>query len=264
MATGAVTFTFIRHGESTDNVQAVWAGWADATLTVHGMNQAQALATSLSTTNFDAILSSPLKRAHMTAQEVQKRQRGVPPLTTSPLLKERHFGIAEGKASSWKRDYSLSLADHINTGVYPSLAGRSEKFPDGESLDDVQVRAAQAWEDLLLKYVLNAAKNDQQVHVAVVSHGIFIKEAIRALAQYDSTLDLSTPNSSWLRNTGWARVVVQVKDDGVQEGATALQVQLTHFNDCAHLNTVKRQKGGIGRAAYDARQKDIRKFFGNS
>ncbi|KAF7314290.1 hypothetical protein MKEN_00901600 [Mycena kentingensis (nom. inval.)] len=252
----AATFTFIRHGESTDNVKDVWAGWADATLTVHGMNQARALAESLAPINFHAILCSPLKRAEMTAQEVLKTQSRAPSLIKSPLLKERSFGIAEGKKTARKRDWSLTLTEQCERGVYPSLVGRQEKFPDGESMDDVLARADKAWEQLLWPYVQEATEKDSQVHVAVVSHGLFIKETLRALAKYDSELDLSVPDGQWLRNTGWARVVIRAKD------SASWQVELTHFNSCVHLNTVKRQQGGIGRGAFDARQKDIRGFFG--
>ncbi|KAF7298969.1 hypothetical protein MIND_00845100 [Mycena indigotica] len=282
---GTATFTFIRHAESTDNVKSVWAGWSDAPLSNHGMcgpseltkpaiptrfrhesaifQQARALVTSLSMTTFNAILASPLKRAHMTALELEKCQTTSQPLLISPLLKERHFGVAEGKPSFWKRDLNRSLDDHVSDGIYPSLNGRNERFPEGESLDDVRNRAIQAWENMLLNYVHEACENHTHLHIAVVSHGLFIREALQALTRYDNALDLTTINGQWLRNTGWARVVLQVKGNvDQQEWAKHLQVELTHFNECAHLNTMKRQRG-IGSTAYDSRQKDIRNFFTN-
>lgn len=33
-----ITVTCVRHGESTDNLRQVWAGWKDAPLSQHGMN----------------------------------------------------------------------------------------------------------------------------------------------------------------------------------------------------------------------------------
>ncbi|KZP33702.1 phosphoglycerate mutase [Athelia psychrophila] len=33
-----IEVTFVRHGESTDNLRSVWAGWEDAPLSNHGMN----------------------------------------------------------------------------------------------------------------------------------------------------------------------------------------------------------------------------------
>ncbi|KAJ7212064.1 phosphoglycerate mutase-like protein [Mycena pura] len=262
MSRDLATFTFVRHGESTDNLRSVWAGWADSTLT----NHAQAVAAALSATQFTAILSSPLKRAYMTAQEVHKQQVGSPPLSTSPMLRERHFGVAEGKPSTSKTDPNISLAEHYKRGVYPALPSRKQKFPEGESLDEVQDRARQVWADVLLHYVRQAASDEYhgQVHVVVVSHGIFIKEALRALVKYDSTVDTTLCDSQWLRNTGWARVVIGIKGDepiSSQDSLPPLRVQLTHFNQCDHLTSVKRQRGGIGRESYDARQKDIRRFF---
>ncbi|KAJ7761520.1 phosphoglycerate mutase-like protein [Mycena maculata] len=272
MSRARATFTFIRHGESTDNVRSVWAGWADATLSNHGMNQAQAVAASLAGTQFTAIHSSPSKRAYMTAEEIHKQQFGVPQsaLTTSLLLREQHFGVAEGKSLTGKRDPDLPLVEHFNKGIYPSSLSRSERFPEGESLDDVQVRATRAWADILLPYVRQAAREGtDSIHIAVISHGVFIKEALRALAKYDRAADISVCDCRWLRNTAWARVVVGLKDFKEDEEPILpqgtlppLQVHLTSFNQCEHLATVKRQKGGTGREAYDPRQKDIRGFFG--
>ncbi|KAJ6477387.1 phosphoglycerate mutase-like protein [Mycena vitilis] len=265
MSTIGASFTFIRHGESTDNLRAVWAGWSDATLTNHGMNQAQAVGASLSETQFTTIFSSPLKRAHMTAEAIQSQQQdGTPPLVTSPLFREQHFGAAEGKPSTRKRDPDMPLSDQFNEGIYPSALSRSEKFPEGESADEVQDRARKGWEEILWPHVREAAKEcNGNVHVAVVSHGIFIKEIVRALAKRDHAVDISACNYQWLRNTAWARVVIEVKAfHKGEESESSMRVQLTHFNQCNHLANVKRQKGGIGREAYEPRQQDIRKFFG--
>ncbi|KAJ7644174.1 histidine phosphatase superfamily [Roridomyces roridus] len=247
----------IRHGESADNLRHVWAGRADAILT----NHARAAGNYFSATQFTAIHSSPLRRAHMTAQEILKQQAASPALIISPLLQEQHFGVAEGKPVANGRDKNIPLSDYIDQGLYPQLTG-SEHFPEGESLKDVKSRATQAWIEILLPYVEQASREGTDVHVAVVSHGIFIKQALRALRnqQVDAQCE-----HQWLRNTAWARVVVGFEDEStpLREGTLPpLQVQLTKFNECEHA--VKRQKGGAGREAYDARQKDIRGFFGGS
>ncbi|KAJ7288278.1 histidine phosphatase superfamily [Mycena rebaudengoi] len=258
-----VTFTFIRHGESTDNLRSVWAGWADATLTNHGMNQARAVGDALTETQFAAIHPSPLKRAYLTAQAILKKQRGSLVLETSPLLREHHFGEAEGKPWTNKRD-DVPLPVLFEKGIYPSSLSRKESFPDGESLDDVQARANDALADIIMPYVRESAREGKSgVHVAIVSHGIFIKEMLRALAKHDETADMTACDFQWLRNTGWARVVVEMGVNQISaDAACPLQVSLTHFNECEHLVSVKRQRGGIGREAYDPGQKDIRGFFG--
>ncbi|KAJ7789331.1 histidine phosphatase superfamily [Mycena olivaceomarginata] len=258
------TTSEIRHGESTDNLRAVWAGWADATLTNHGMNQAQAVGASLSATQFAAIYSSPLKRTYMTAQAIQSQQQtGSPSVVTSPLFREQHFGVAEGKPSTRKKDPDISLAEQFERGIYPGSLSRSERFPEGESLDEVQERASKGWAEILLPYVQEKARQDNnQVHVAVISHGLFIKEAIRALAKYDRTAGLVGMRLSVASQYGLGKS--RCGDEGISKGRGAgfftkqlllERVQLTHFNQCEHLATVTRQKGGTGREAYDKRRK---------
>jgi broad specificity phosphatase PhoE len=177
----------------------------------NNFKQAQAVGASLSGTQFTAIHSSPLKRAYMTAQAVHSQQNAPPPLTTSLLLREQHFGVAEGKASTSKRNPSLSLEEHFDKGIYPGFLDKADRFPGGESLEDVQVRAGQVWEDILLPYLWQARESGKPVHVAVISHGIFIKQALRALGKYDQNIDLTACDYQWLRNTAFARVVVGVK-----------------------------------------------------
>jgi broad specificity phosphatase PhoE len=149
----------------------------------------------------------------MTAQAIQSQQQlGSPELVTSPLFREQHFGVAEGKPSTRKRDPNIPLSDQFDRGIYPGSLSRSEKFPEGESRDDVQDRASKGWSDVLLPFVQQAAREgNDHVHVAVISHGIFIKEALSALAKYDRTADMTACDYQWLRNTAWARVVVEVK-----------------------------------------------------
>lgn len=182
-------------------------------LILDSSQQAQAVGASLSATQFAAIYSSPLKRTYMTAQAIQSQQQtGSPSVVTSPLFREQHFGVAEGKPSTRKKDPDISLAEQFERGIYPGSLSRSERFPEGESLDEVQERASKGWAEILLPYVQEKARQDNnQVHVAVISHGLFIKEAIRALAKYDRTADLSACDYQWLRNTAWARVVVEMK-----------------------------------------------------
>lgn len=67
------TLLFLRHGESTSNVTNTFSGMRDnAALTAQGEAQAQAAGESLNamTIKVDRIISSPLDRAHRTAQIV--------------------------------------------------------------------------------------------------------------------------------------------------------------------------------------------------
>ncbi|KAI0632352.1 phosphoglycerate mutase-like protein [Trametes polyzona] len=265
--------TFIRHGESTDNLRSVWAGWKDAPLSNHGMNQAKAVGQSLSGTRFAAVYASPLKRALWTGQAVQEAQPDPkPPLEVSPLLREQHFGVAEGHPWQWGETPGLTLEDHFAQGLYPVLHERGQKFPEGESLDDLFARAKQAIDELVMPHVWSAAREGKKgVHIAMASHGLCISELVPALLLKDESGIHPGDKYRGLQNTAWTRVTVNVK--GTKEGEPLefsdsdppkLEVRVTDVNRHEHLADIKRQKGGIGRAGYDPKQKDIRAFFGGA
>ena len=76
--TGAEDVTevlLIRHGQQRVNREGSRDEQRDPPLTDHGQQQARLLGEALSTTNFDAIYASPLKRAHETAKAVAAHHR---------------------------------------------------------------------------------------------------------------------------------------------------------------------------------------------
>ncbi|KAL1407048.1 hypothetical protein Q8F55_006461 [Vanrija albida] len=258
-----LTITIVRHGESTDNVRAVWAGWADAPLSNHGMNQAKALGASLATTSISAIYASPLKRALWTAQQIEEQNETVPKpkLTESPLLREQHFGVAESQPFGSEE------------GGYTRMPGRDFKFPEGETLNDVRKRANEA----IAQFVEPAIKESQgqlagSKHLVFVAHGIFNHEFIGAiLARRPEGIN------QWeyrgMTNTGWTRLEVGYEGE-VPGQADSGAIQPEYFNGLppfnakilvadvtSHLDQVHRQKGGIGSSAHDQKQRDIRSFF---
>src|SRR5580700_9365429 len=66
----ATTVLFVRHGETTLNVQGHFRGRADPPLTVRGTAQARALGQALAAWRPTAILASPRRRAVQTAAEI--------------------------------------------------------------------------------------------------------------------------------------------------------------------------------------------------
>ncbi|KAJ8523187.1 hypothetical protein ONZ45_g321 [Pleurotus djamor] len=232
----------IRHGESTDNLKPIWAGWRDAPLSNHGMNQAKALGTSLSSTKFIAIHASDLKRAWMTAEAIQEKQADPkPPLIPSMLLREQNYGIASGNPFLREADRipGLSLEEHIARGLYPVIHSRTEKFPEGESWEDLAGRAKQVIEEILLPYVWHArSREEEEAHVAISSHGIFINEAVALLLRMDgSGRQHPAERYRGLLNTAWAQVVVK-RLDGSSPENPRLDIQVTRFNEHEHLNDV--------------------------
>jgi broad specificity phosphatase PhoE len=100
-----------------------------------------------------------------------------PPLITSEDLREQHFGEAEGQPWTMLADPGKSLAQHMAEGIYPAMTERNEKFPTGESLNDLEKRAEKAIQELIMPHIWKAAKDGRKgVQVAVVSHGLCISE----------------------------------------------------------------------------------------
>lgn len=145
------TFGIVRHGQTEWNAQKRIQGRTDIPLNDTGRAQAAATGAALRAAqtehgDWDAIVSSPLSRAHETAQIIAAELGlGEPELV--PALAERAHGEIEG----------LSFAE------------RSERFPDGaavpglETRDEVLDRALPTLEELAGRYPGG--------RVLVVSHG---------------------------------------------------------------------------------------------
>ncbi|KAI0036441.1 histidine phosphatase superfamily, partial [Vararia minispora EC-137] len=260
----------VRHGESTDNLRSVWAGWKDAPLSNHGVSSPRSAGEALSATPFQAIYASPLKRAFTTAQAIYDAQPSPKPsFTESVLIREQHFGVAEGKPWTYNHEPGLSLEEHFARGIWPVLTGDDERFPDGESHNDLAARADMAIEELVMPHVWQAAREGRKgVHVALVSHGLCISHLITQLLKRNAA---EHPGGDYrgLLNTAWSRVEVDVKasKEGEpmeirEDDLPPLSAKVTHVNEHSHITDIKRQGGGIGSAAYDPKQEDIRAFFG--
>ena len=172
--------------------------------------QARALGEFFADTHLTAIHASDLKRAFTTAQVLYDGQREPKPtFDSSQLLREQHFGVAEGKPWSYVTDRSFNLEEEMAKGVYPVPHGNDEKFTDGESINDLAQRAKEAITTIVLPHVWQAAKEGKaDIHVAVVGHGLCISHMVSQLlkmgAKQDEELDY---RGLW--NTAWTRVVVE-------------------------------------------------------
>ncbi|KAI9573524.1 histidine phosphatase superfamily [Boletus coccyginus] len=262
--------SFIRHGESLDNLKSIWAGHSDAELSELGVRQAGALAESYANTRLDAIVTSDLKRARATAVALLNGQPDPKPsFKVDRDLREQCFGDAEGHPYLMRRIPGKSLNDHFKDGRYPLLFNRDERFPNGESVDDLTIRAERSINDLVLKPYLSRAISSgfEDVHIAVVSHGLCIGELIRALLKRNDG-GLPARDYRGLQNTAWTRVTIQVKPDtqvpqvtDELENLPPLIITVTDVNRHEHTTNVKRQKGII---EHDPKQRRIREFFGGS
>ena len=107
---------------------------------------------------------------------------------------------------------NLSLEEHYARGLFPVMEGREDKFPEGESLNDVAERAEEAIRDLVLANVRKAAREGRKgSHIALVSHGICISELVTALLMKDESGQHPGQKFRGMRNTAWTRITVDVK-----------------------------------------------------
>jgi len=110
-------------------------------------------------------------------------------------------------------------------------------------------------------------KNKTGIHVAVVSHGLCISQMISELLKMNAEHH-EERDYRGLSNTAWTRVVIDI--EGAREGQPIdvdkerplLFMGVTDVNRHSHTDNIRRQKGGIGSAAYDPKQKEIMAFFG--
>ncbi|CAO1627560.1 unnamed protein product [Sympodiomycopsis kandeliae] len=211
----SIQVTLIRHGQSVDNINGIWAGHKDSPLTSTGLAQAKALAESFANVHLDAVYSSDLKRASQTAHEIvnQNKTSPPPPLVQTQSLREQFFGAAEGQ--------DVSQAEKSN----PSNAetARDAAFPSGETLNAVNARLATAVRRFILPRLEglrnNTASQSFVPHVCIVAHGIAIAELLRVfMAAHDSASQYGEPwqhpqlayQRTRLANTGWTRLQLSV------------------------------------------------------
>jgi broad specificity phosphatase PhoE len=158
-----ITLHFIRHGETTWNVERRFQGQSDVPLTLRGREQAEELAASLADRPIGAIYSSDLSRALETARPLAVRL-GLE-LVLEPRLRERNFGWAEGRTD-----------DEVDLRYPRSWWGDPDgRIPGGESRRDVWSRVAPFLDELLT--------HPPATEIALVTHGGTIRVATGYLAQ---------------------------------------------------------------------------------
>lgn len=120
-----------RHGQNEDNANGILDGHRDLPLTKIGLAQAHEIAKKIKNSGleFDAILSSPLSRAFVTAQIISEANN-LPQPKVVPELIERDFGIMTGKPQSSIEELcapNIIKTETINYFLAPEGA---ETFPD--------------------------------------------------------------------------------------------------------------------------------------
>ncbi len=184
-----------RHGETDWNIAQILQGWIDVPLNDTGRRQSYELAEALGDAEFSRICSSPLRRASETA-EIIADAWGLPPPTLYEGLKERYFGLIQGKPKS-----ELSI---LHPGLHQEIIDRNPAchFDEGESLDHFADR------------VLDALRDIGQTHagtrVLVITHGWVMDVITRHIKHLPRTavLNMKRKNgeSLWLEVTSDSRI----------------------------------------------------------
>jgi len=148
-----------RHAETCYNKAKCFTGWKDSQLTLHGREQAKALAQKLKDKKIDVAYQTRLSRSKQTLKEVLKFHPECRKVITDDRLIERCYGKLQGKKHKtiiqkygqkqfdiWHRSYACSP-------------------PEGESIKMVEKRVKSFIYDLLRKM-----KADK-MNVAISAHG---------------------------------------------------------------------------------------------
>lgn len=147
------TILLIRHGQTDWNAQSRWQGHLDIPLNETGQAQTQALARRLASWPIQAVYSSDLQRAAMTAVPLAAALNQQP--TFDPLWRERDVGDFGGLTSQEAKERYPDIWATMKNGLLTP--------PNGEDWQSLRARAAAAFEQV-------AARHEGEM-VAVVSHG---------------------------------------------------------------------------------------------
>lgn len=191
---------FIRHAESQANRDGIWNGRTDGPLSDAGEESLEGLARRLSTWKFDAVISSPLSRARLTAEAFSEE------VELDEDFIEIDLGKWEGmEFTEVKERHGEELQEAIDTRRLP-MGGT------GETIEEVAKRAIGAVDRLFERMGDNE-------RVAVVTHGGFMQSVLhRHLAGDGRRVRAFTSN------TGITRIVQQFG-----------RPRLASFNDTGHL-----------------------------
>ncbi len=149
-------FYLLRHGESTANVDNVYASQRiDAPLSEEGVEQARRVAKWLKSFPISTVYASPLRRAKQTA-EIVCAELNIAPVFTD-LLVEVDVGKLEGTSQADTK--SMAAFEHV---MKLWEEGYQKKgFEGGETLLEVKTR---------LSRLLERIKNNNPANVLLVGH----------------------------------------------------------------------------------------------
>ena len=151
------------HGTATDNIEHKSTGWLPGELSEKGIEQSIKLKEQINLNEIDLVISSDLKRAIDSAENIFKESKEI---IHDKRIRECNYGDLNGKDS-----FLVKYEEHIDI-----------KFPNGESLKDVEERVRDFCNYLLENYdgktVALVAHKAPQLALEVITKNISWEEAI--------------------------------------------------------------------------------------
>ncbi len=141
----SVNITYFVHGTTTDNEKEVSSGWYDVELSQKGVQQSIDLKDQIKDKKFDVVFCSDLKRA---VQSAELTFKSVVSIVPDKRLRECNYG-----------DYNAKPSFVVEPMQEKNITNR---FPNGESYEDVKARIAD-----FIEYL---KKNYDGKSVAIVAH----------------------------------------------------------------------------------------------
>ena len=200
---------FMRHGQSTWNLENRFTGWTDVDLTEQGIEEAKAAGRALREAGFefDLAYTSVLRRAIRTLWIVlDEMDRMWLPISCEWRLNERHYGALQGldKAETakkfcdeqvhiWRRSYDippepLASDDERTSYTDPTYSTLTpEQIPLAESLKDAIVRVMPLWNEQIAPQVREGKR------ILIAAHGNSLRGLIKELDNI-SDADISELN----------------------------------------------------------------------
>ncbi len=139
-----VKITYFVHGTTSDNEQELSSGWKDVELSKKGIKQCFELKEQIKEQKFDLVFCSDLKRAIESAKLIFASVK----IIQDTRLRECNYGEFNGKES---KIVELMQEKCIN-----------DKFPNGESYEDVKKR--------ILSFLKDLNRDHSGANIAIVAH----------------------------------------------------------------------------------------------
>lgn len=140
-----VKITYFVHGTTTDNEKNISSGWADVELSELGIKQSIDLKEQTKDKSFDVVFCSDLQRA---VKSAELTWQNVYEIITDKRLRECNYG-----------DYNAKPSEIVEPMQKKMI---TDRFPEGESYEDVKVR--------LSDFLQFLKENYDGKNIAIVAH----------------------------------------------------------------------------------------------